>query len=456
MEQLDVRKDSAESNQKTMGRRQVLKAITATSGAVIASQVLPSTWTKPLIESGILPAHAATSATNTPQPGVTATNTPQPTNTPKPGDPPLGGKFAVMGTEGDGNKIIVFPNADQGLPNPVQKIVPGLPSNVRPHAVAYFGAAGGLISDAGKSRVHIVDLASCTLQGTISTSAVGYNGWGTIAVPAGSRYALASGDSSQLVVIEAPFNTNSNVRTVSLPGKIITYQTQAIVFNSAGRAFVYHPNGISVLDAPYNSIAFTIPVNFNSKSGAIAISPDGNTLLTTDFASGVRIFKAPFSENSTPETLTIAAAIAGATVSNVEPVESSSSTTNGASPASIGAQEVWGLDGINITSDGKKAMVCTNTYPHVFVISAPFSASSTVEEIPLPAGLKVGFEDIGISADGELAIVTGQSNSDYVGKEPAIFIQAPFTANGAKVFKVDIDNGKGRGDGAVRFQPLGT
>ncbi len=75
--------ESAESNQKTMGRRQVLKAITATSGAVIASQVLPNAWTKPLIEGGILPAHAATSATNTPQPGATATNTPQsPTATP--------------------------------------------------------------------------------------------------------------------------------------------------------------------------------------------------------------------------------------------------------------------------------------------------------------------------------------------------------------------------------------
>ena len=36
-----------------------------------------------------------------------------------------------------------------------------------------------------------------------------------------------------------------------------------IVFNSAGRAFVYHSTGISVLDPPYTAIAFTIPVSGN-------------------------------------------------------------------------------------------------------------------------------------------------------------------------------------------------
>lgn len=41
-----------------MSRRKLLKALAATSGAVVASQMLPGQWSKPLIESGVLPAHA--------------------------------------------------------------------------------------------------------------------------------------------------------------------------------------------------------------------------------------------------------------------------------------------------------------------------------------------------------------------------------------------------------------
>ena len=60
-------------------------------------------------------------------------------------------------------------------------------------------------------------------------------------------------------VISAPFNASSTITPITLPGSIAGYQTQAIVFNSAGRAFVYNTAGISVLDPPYSSVAFTIP-----------------------------------------------------------------------------------------------------------------------------------------------------------------------------------------------------
>jgi hypothetical protein len=45
-----------------VGRRELLKALTATGGAVTAAALLPGKWTRPVVEVGLLPAHAQTSA----------------------------------------------------------------------------------------------------------------------------------------------------------------------------------------------------------------------------------------------------------------------------------------------------------------------------------------------------------------------------------------------------------
>jgi hypothetical protein len=50
------------SPKETLGRRQLLKAIAATGGAVAASSLLPGEWAKPVVEVGVLPAHAQVSA----------------------------------------------------------------------------------------------------------------------------------------------------------------------------------------------------------------------------------------------------------------------------------------------------------------------------------------------------------------------------------------------------------
>ena len=62
---------------------------------------------------------------------------------------------------------------------------------------------------------------------------------------------------------------------------------------------------------------------------------------------------------------------------------------------------------------------------------------------------QTGFEDVGISADSQLAILAGNGNSEA--NTP--FIAAPFTAAGATVYNVQIAGG--RGNGAVRFLPPG-
>ena len=43
-------------------RRKLLRSIAAGGGAVVAGQTLPSRWTKPVVDSVLLPAHAQTSA----------------------------------------------------------------------------------------------------------------------------------------------------------------------------------------------------------------------------------------------------------------------------------------------------------------------------------------------------------------------------------------------------------
>jgi uncharacterized repeat protein (TIGR01451 family) len=164
-------------------------------------------------------------------------------------------------------------------------------------------------------------------------------------------------------------------------------------------------------------VAFTIPFA-NGSSGAIAITPDGNTLVVTDFSGAVEIFTAPFSASSVPVPLTV----------------------TGAST----------LDGIAITPDGSTALVVdAGVTGNLWVISAPFSGSSTTQGIPIPTAAGT-FEDVGISADGQLAIMAG---NDLGATTIVPFIQPPYTTVGATVSQVNVTGG--RGAGAVRFLPPG-
>ena len=44
-------------------RRKLLKSIAAGSGAIVAGKSLPDSWSKPVVDSVMLPAHAQTSCT---------------------------------------------------------------------------------------------------------------------------------------------------------------------------------------------------------------------------------------------------------------------------------------------------------------------------------------------------------------------------------------------------------
>jgi uncharacterized repeat protein (TIGR01451 family) len=341
---------------------------------------------------------------------------------------------AIITTTDESDRAIVFPDLSN-LPTPGQTPVPGLPFGAKPHGVGYFGNDRALMSDWGGGRVFEVQISTASLLSTINTAPAGYDGAGSIAISPTLTTALAMGgvpSGSVLYKIQGPFGPGSTITALAMPGSINHYQTQAIVFNNAGRAFVYHTNGISVLDPPYTAIAFTIPVpnagdGINSLgSGAIAITPDGNTLLVTDLATNVvRIFQAPFSAASVPALLTIPGGVR--------------------------------LDGIMVNPDGTRAIVVSARAYHAAAILAPFSAASTVQNIPLPAtGNGNGFEDVGISADGSVAVLAGgglrASGNDPGGPFPPVVVRAPFGSSSVTQ-NLPLVGNPGRGNGGVRFLP---
>jgi hypothetical protein len=65
---------------RQIGRRQLLRTLAASSGVVAASALVPGKWSKPLVEVGLLPAHAQV----TPSPTMTSTPTATPTGTQTP------------------------------------------------------------------------------------------------------------------------------------------------------------------------------------------------------------------------------------------------------------------------------------------------------------------------------------------------------------------------------------
>ena len=129
----------------------------------------------------------------------------------------------------------------------------------------------------------------------------------------------------------------------------------------------------------------------------------------------------------------------------------SSASTPGATDA-IGVASSGGAAGAEMamagTVSGASAIVVSAYTRQAAAIFAPFSSSSTVQIIPLAQRPQDsdGFEDVGISADSQIAILTGNSTTD-----PAVFIRAPFGETSVTGIQpiLGVDN-PARGNGAVR------
>jgi hypothetical protein len=90
--------------EETLGRRQLLKALAATGGAAAAASLLPGKWAKPVVEAGVLPAHAQVS------PG------PQPTE--QPTEEPL--RYSVLCDSQPGGGDL---NLTEGLIQQIQPLI---------------------------------------------------------------------------------------------------------------------------------------------------------------------------------------------------------------------------------------------------------------------------------------------------------------------------------------------
>jgi hypothetical protein len=313
------------------------------------------------------------------------------------------------------------------------------------HGLALVAANRALATEITSNRIILIDTSTATSveSFTLPDSAlnVHYDGFGTLAANPARTHVLALTDLNTLWVIPAPFDHTAVVTMVALPSAVGAAQTRAIAFDAAtGRAYLALQSGIVALDPPYTSIAFTIPSSngvvpiLGPVTGAIALSPDGATLVATrgldssGYATDLRIFHGPFSAASVPAVLNVPGA---------------------------------SLDGMTFTPDSNKILIVESkpavapALPRVYAVSAPYSSASTVETLSFdPGGIEDGFEDVDISADGQLAALSGGSGGNNV---PLVLLKAPFTAAGFTFVKYDIPafafpfDQAGRGDGTARF-----
>lgn len=341
--------------------------------------------------------------------------------------------------------MVVFPDiAGAPVNAPRNYVAPTDDPQLSTHGLALVSASRALASQIKTNTVNLIDTSTATRLENFAlpdpAPNVHYDGLGTLAANPARTFVLALSSLNTLWVIAAPFDHTAAITMLALPSAIGTAQTRAIAFDAAtGRAFLALQSGIAVLDPPYTSIAFTIPsvngVNVDPhgpETGDIALSPDGATLVATrgmhgGFSPDVRIFHAPFSATSVPDVLTIA----------------------GANP-----------DGLTFTPDGNKILVTEGQpqvapkLPRVYAIASPYSSASTVETLSFDAGVEDGFEDIDISADGQLAALSGGSGGHG---DVLILLKAPFTAAGFTVVGYPVPalgspyDQAGRGDGTARF-----
>lgn len=352
--------------------------------------------------------------------------------------------------------LVVIGDLDRELANPAPNYVaPQLPHVVNLHGLALLSRDMAVAGDLGSNvpfdtfvGVDLIDIPSGSIIGFFKPDGGtgAYRGLGSVAAnPAGTHALFASGspsvaaDRPKLFVVPMPLSSASVASSVvTLPGDFGTAQTHGIVFDAgSGRAYVGHSNGITAIDPPYASsdVAFTIPLPSASDathvgSYAVELSPDKSTLLATASANGtLRIVHAPFSAASPHDDLVIDGAEA--------------------------------LDGIALLPDGSQAIIAEAVGynalgPRAYAVSAPYSVSSSVEQLRLPQGLSFnGFEDVTISPDGRYAVLTGNG----YWPEPVVVLRAPFTAAGFSAYPIPVaDIGypyghAGRGGGTARFWP---
>jgi len=367
---------------------------------------------------------------------------------------------ALLSTIEDGNVGVLMPSPDVGLPNPAQTLF-NLPIGAVPHGASFRGGNEALFAEFQTPMLYRAALAT---PGTVEIiSLTGRTrGNGSLAARSDGRFVLSIGESApggagEAVVID--FTTGIPVVSPIVPAlRVKSFATASIDFAPDGRAFVCHSIGVSVLNPPYTTVAFTMTFPIIVQSASMCrLTRDGSRLFVTRVLSetvasvnAVRTTTAPFSAASTFVEM----------------------------PTPAGVQ---GLGPMAVSPDGQALIVgqqflfppaFSGVKARAFLLRAPFDANTAYQPIVLPpttTGINCtaegnaidcpGFEHIEVSDDGSLAILTGNSSSvvaNVPDRVPAVFISNPFndaTRTARAVQIAPTAPVPGRGSGAVRFQP---
>jgi hypothetical protein len=360
---------------------------------------------------------------------------------------------AVLTTFGDGDIAVVLAHPDAGLPAPAQTLGSGFGGAVDPHGLDFLRAGEVLVADFTLPQLARLRVADAGVHGVIALPAR-TNANGTLAVSPDGNFALSFGESSGGVAesaVVSGFRSGAIRVQAGAPNlRVRRFVTAAIDFDRSGRAYVCHTNGVAALDPPYAATLFDVALPTTTSTSVCRLSRDGQYLFVTRASAGIGIASAPFSAATVPTVV--------------------------AAPAGVGA-----LGAIGVSPDGD-AVLIAQTNPagagairaRLFLLRAPYSAASTMQELALPAAVNgnactpasggtsqcPGFEDIGVSPDGHLAIVTGNSSvqdAGFSGRAPALVITDPFDDATRAMHAVTIGTpgqvDEGRGTGSVRIEP---
>jgi len=360
---------------------------------------------------------------------------------------------AVLTTFGDGDIAAVIAQPDVGLPAPAQAIGSGFGSAVDPHGLDFVRVGEVLVADFTLPQLTRLRLADASAHGVIALS-TRTNANGTLAVSPNGNFALSFGESSGGVAesaVVSGFESGAIRVQAGAPNlRVRRFVTAAIDFDRSGRAYVCHTNGVAALDPPYATPLFDVALPTTTSTSVCRLSRDGQRLFVTRASAGIGIATAPFSAATVPTVV--------------------------AAPAGVGA-----LGAIGVSPDGNAVLVAqTNpasagaTRARLFLLRAPYTPAATMQELALPTAIAgntctpasggtsqcPGFEDISVSPDGHLAIVTGNSSvqdSGFSGRAPLLVITNPFDDATRAMHAVTIGTSgqvnEGRGTGSVRIEP---
>jgi hypothetical protein len=360
---------------------------------------------------------------------------------------------AVLTTFGDGDIAAVLDQPDVGLPAPAQAIGSGFGSAVDPHGLDFLRAGEVLVADFTLPQLARLRIGDASVHGVIALPAR-TSANGTLAVSPNGNFALSFGESSGGVAeaaVVSGFGSGAIRVQAGAPNlRVRRFVTAAIDFDRSGRAYVCHTNGVAALDPPYATTLFDLALPTTTSTSVCRLSRDGQRLFVTRASAGIGIANAPFSAATIPTVV--------------------------AAPAGVGA-----LGAIGVSPDGNAVLVA-QTNPasagairaRLFLLRAPYTTAATMQELALPTAVNgntctpasggtsqcPGFEDISVSPDGRLAIVTGNSSvqdAGFSGRAPVLVVTDPFDDATRAMHAVTIGSAatanEGRGTGSVRIEP---